>query len=313
MFIYSHDDAGAPPLNTFQSATLLDVFDACLVNGYGTKAGAGWTIEFSSATARVYRNDPVTGTGCYVRVEEISFDNYTVNVYSSMTDIDTGIYGTGQGLVRPRRDTSTEFQHIWFLYANNKRFAFWGSGKTNPTFNTRNTTEIPLLIVGDYVPYHNDGYNFFLMGQNNFYEWDVGQSANTLDSPIPDGCYSVHPDGITGSLPLCVQQVGMSVRNTIHGNAGRQMEPVSATGRIDLFPCYVGIDSDGYRVMGHVPNVYMPRQALVDWIGTVEYAQGAELVAGKRLFSNWSISGPDGWDYQGGVVVDYSTGAWEDD
>jgi hypothetical protein len=42
--VYSSGDIGSPQL-TGTSASLISVLDGVLVNGYGSKAGAGWLAE----------------------------------------------------------------------------------------------------------------------------------------------------------------------------------------------------------------------------------------------------------------------------
>ena len=98
--IYAYNDPGAPQL-TGQAGSLISVLRAIIVTGYGNapnaKAGLGWTEEFTATNKAVFRNNPVTGTGGYVRVldnasTDSGGDAYTaaMRAYSAMTDIDTG-------------------------------------------------------------------------------------------------------------------------------------------------------------------------------------------------------------------------------
>ena len=48
--IYRSTDGSAPTLNGL-TGSLLDVLDACLVNGYGTQPGAGWTKPFPNTSS----------------------------------------------------------------------------------------------------------------------------------------------------------------------------------------------------------------------------------------------------------------------
>lgn len=64
---YMSSDSGAPIMNGTQGS-LVNVLDAILVNGYGSKSPAGWTKPFSGTSKAVYRNSPLTGTGTYYRV-----------------------------------------------------------------------------------------------------------------------------------------------------------------------------------------------------------------------------------------------------
>ncbi|KAB2889780.1 MAG: hypothetical protein F9K32_11210, partial [Desulfobulbaceae bacterium] len=71
--IYKSTDGNAPVMRGERRA-LIDVLRACLVDGYGDKTPAGWTLEFINATfdKAVFRNSPVTGTGFYLRVDGLS-------------------------------------------------------------------------------------------------------------------------------------------------------------------------------------------------------------------------------------------------
>jgi len=51
---YKSTDASAPVL-TGQAGSLVALLDAILVNGYGSKAAAGWSIKLTATNARAYR------------------------------------------------------------------------------------------------------------------------------------------------------------------------------------------------------------------------------------------------------------------
>jgi len=100
--LYASTDAGAPAL-TGQVGSLVALLHAVLVTGYGSggnaKAGAGWTRPYSDTNRAVFRNNPATGVGGYLRID----DGSTVvgsnarfaywHAYETMTTVDTG---TGQ-------------------------------------------------------------------------------------------------------------------------------------------------------------------------------------------------------------------------
>lgn len=97
--VYKSSDPGAPAL-TGQVGSLITLLRAVLVNGYGSApaamAGAGWTEPFSGTNKAVFRNDPTTGTGGYLRVDDgatVSGTNarYALwRLYATMSDVDTG-------------------------------------------------------------------------------------------------------------------------------------------------------------------------------------------------------------------------------
>ncbi|WP_413472550.1 hypothetical protein [Shewanella baltica] len=67
--VYSWDDAGAPQLTSRTPSAFIDVLKKVLVDGYGTKAGLGWSIAFEDVAARkiVFRNSTIDGSGGYVQ------------------------------------------------------------------------------------------------------------------------------------------------------------------------------------------------------------------------------------------------------
>ncbi|WP_313243080.1 hypothetical protein [Stenotrophomonas sp.] len=92
--IYRSTDPGAPAISG-QAGALAALLDALLVDGYGAglnaKAGLGWTREYQSPNLRVYRNNPVTGSGYRVRLDDSAAQYGWMRGYESMSDIHTGI------------------------------------------------------------------------------------------------------------------------------------------------------------------------------------------------------------------------------
>ena len=71
---YDSEDAGAPQF-TYSGTTssIIEIFDAILVNGYGSKPGLGWTKEMTSAVEgsdrTVYKNKSASQEDMYLLVE----------------------------------------------------------------------------------------------------------------------------------------------------------------------------------------------------------------------------------------------------
>ena len=87
--VYRWDDPDAPVLSNPSAGSLIGVLDACLVDGYTGKTGAGWTKAFSGTNLAAYRQG--AGSMCYLRVDD-GTGSFKVKMrgYESMTDIDTG-------------------------------------------------------------------------------------------------------------------------------------------------------------------------------------------------------------------------------
>jgi hypothetical protein len=111
--IYTSSDAGGPGLITGITGSLLSVLDACLVNGYGTQPGAGWTKPFANFSGALGCYKQPTGSALTLFVndgggnlsavgQEAWACGYEVLTYLTGSGngsgvIFTGSYGNGQG------------------------------------------------------------------------------------------------------------------------------------------------------------------------------------------------------------------------
>lgn len=92
---YSSGDAGAPALPGNTPGALIDLLDKCLVTGYGSKPGAGWTKAFSGTNIAAFKQG-AGSNGMYLRVDDsaVLASNATrfarMRGYEQMTDINTG-------------------------------------------------------------------------------------------------------------------------------------------------------------------------------------------------------------------------------
>ncbi|MEJ2790087.1 MULTISPECIES: hypothetical protein [unclassified Pseudoxanthomonas] len=149
--VYRSTDAGAPTISG-TAGDMVALLDAILVNGYGSgsdaKPAAGWTITYTSSNKRVYRNNPITGTGSYLRVDDTGAVNNArtaaIKGFASMSDIDTGA-----GQIPPPADAAngslwlksgllTSAANAWLAIATEKWFYLFvnvsSSGLTNEQF-----------------------------------------------------------------------------------------------------------------------------------------------------------------------------------
>lgn len=89
--IYRSTDASAPTYNPALAGALITVLDACLVNGYGSQAAAGWTKPFTGSNLAAYL--PPSGIRNYVRVDSTSTTgSYPIQMYETMSDVNTGTH-----------------------------------------------------------------------------------------------------------------------------------------------------------------------------------------------------------------------------
>jgi hypothetical protein len=96
--LYQYTDSGAPNLASNAAGSLIDLLQACLVDGYGAgenaKAGAGWTLELESSNKAIFKN----ASGVYFKVKDDGavrtdqtgkYNMATVTGALGYTDIDT--------------------------------------------------------------------------------------------------------------------------------------------------------------------------------------------------------------------------------
>jgi len=85
--VYRSDDASAPVLSG-TLGSLIAVLDACLVNGYGSQASAGWAKPFTGTNLAVYRAPQ--GNRFYLRLDDTDAQYPVLRGYRAMTAVSTG-------------------------------------------------------------------------------------------------------------------------------------------------------------------------------------------------------------------------------
>lgn len=141
---YSSTDASAPQIAaTTTAGQLVSVLDGCLVNGYGSKPSAGWSVVYSGTNIRVYR--PPSGRRCYLRVDNSNTSMYAVvQAYATMSDINTGTEPfTNSATVNwcQNQDTTA---NAWEVIASDTSFYYIAA-------HNNSTDDKAIFFFGDYV------------------------------------------------------------------------------------------------------------------------------------------------------------------
>lgn len=174
--IYQSTDASAPTLSG-QAGTLVDVLDACLVNGYGSQTAAGWTKSFTASNKAVYRAP--TGTQYYLRVDDtaslVTARYALLRGYETMSDIDTGTNGfptTGQlpnGMQIQKSSSVDANSRSWCVIAHERSFYLFTAPNTTGISNwaTASIAATPSdsqFFFGEILSFKSaDAYNCFLI------------------------------------------------------------------------------------------------------------------------------------------------------
>lgn len=225
---YRSTDASAPALSG-SAGSLVALLDACLVNGYGTQAAAGWTIAYTATNKRAYRNSSSLGTGFYLSVDDSgpgggSYREARMTGFQTMSAIATGTgqfpsgaqLAIGSGSVVCRKSTSSDSTaRAWTLIADPTCFYLFteSADYTSPTAAS-------MFMFGDFFSYApSDAYNCMIMGrvQENYgssgAEWSVFGNgfysqtfANVLAMTLPGHFIAANQTGVGNSI-LCGKHI----------------------------------------------------------------------------------------------------------
>lgn len=147
--VIKHTDPGVSQL-TGEVGSAYNIFKHCMPL-------AGWTIAFDDPAnfKIVFRNNPITGSGCYVRILDDGSHSLmaaraaSIRVYEDMTDVDTGInpcLADDTESWFKKSHTANNTARDWFFIADD-RTVYFGTGDLG---NTNGGFSPTLFTFGDY-------------------------------------------------------------------------------------------------------------------------------------------------------------------
>jgi hypothetical protein len=188
--VYRWDDANAPVVNGVFGGdyTILNLLKACLVDGYGDKAAAGWDMPYvnDTGTIGVFRN--YQGNGHYLQVDGESYGSAygtyfcPAEEFTSYSD-GTLCYKEGGSVssgsvtncyaIRTAVTAGSTNTFPWCIIANEKFFIFFLMWNNNTATYTSDTTYwefFTLITFGDFNKlWDTDEYNTsFTYGVNEY-------------------------------------------------------------------------------------------------------------------------------------------------
>jgi len=325
--VYLSSDPGAPQL-TGQVGSLVALLDAVLVNGYGVginaKTPAGWSIAFTGTNKRVYRVDPVIGSGTYFRVDDsnaVAGSNARaayVRAFEAMTGIDTGVNGCptveqmSDGDTWSKSSALSSAARDWMIVASAKWFYLFvdvnGGGMS---------TTVP-FIAGDmdsFAP--GDRYCFMvstgLLGAAHSGAASVTVSQalygrNQLNNAVTanQGGYIMRGRvGSPGAVPIALpvpRIVGATPVAAVYGGAGGAYPSTVNNG---IFCDDILFREGGSLVRGRMPNCYAP------WhdrpLGDLEVKDGLTGFGGATVIAKSYRALTSSGSNAGQVLFDIST------
>lgn len=176
--LFASTDASAPVL-TGQNGSLVALLDACLVNGYGSKSGAGWSIAYTTTNKRAYRQATSGGNsaGLYCYIDDTGPGGGAgrearvcgFETMSAITPVGTGQFpnstqssiGAGYLVIR-KSNTNDATARKWYVIADQHTFYLFVEIGDN---NAPNLTGDGFMF-GDFESYKSgDAYAVMIIGR----------------------------------------------------------------------------------------------------------------------------------------------------
>jgi len=223
--VYRWDDVGAPQLVNGTQSEFLDIFDKCLVNGYGTKLPLGWTTAFTSATARIYRNATTDGgVGGCVKMERIGtnapYNSLRVTGCANATSI-TALTNKGFYFTLYNEPTITK----WILIGTKLGFYFFTG--TDASVAQGGTLYTPSMFVGQFDSMYPNDIHCFIA--TNFYN-DADNAAANWTTQLEFGLFQ---------LEYTVQKIYQTVSGTFNTKHKLKLPLKPANGYYQIAPTTV--------------------------------------------------------------------------
>ena len=197
--VYQSSDGSAPVLSGTAGA-LVTVLDAILVNGYGAKAAAGWSIAYTDTNKRVYQQG-AGSSGCYYRVRDDGGGTGGARealVFGAETMLDVNTAGsyrfpqasflptlTDNSLSWRKSNTADATARTWIAFADSRTiYMFVLTGDSANIY-------IPAMLGDTYSLVPEDTYTAALVlrqsesdnaANSHHLCWSLQTSANVLNS-----------------------------------------------------------------------------------------------------------------------------------
>lgn len=264
--VYRSSDPGAPSL-TGTAGSAIALLDAILVNGYGTKAAAGWTKEFSGTNLAAYRMAATGGgNGHYLRLDDTAPTMGRWIGYESMTGVSTGSgpFPTesqqSDGFYLRKSSSADSTVRPWVAFANNRIIYLFTSAYSVGFGNTGGPAYEGAMLFGQGDSLvQGDAYATFAIGdvyQSSTYGDIAGATPNS--GGALGGHFVARPYGqVGGSLQVSKSAQNRGAPTDVLG--GGTHLPTSAdpiTGTVYLSQVYIMEDVGSYQP---VPRAAMPK------------------------------------------------------
>ncbi|MCU7963807.1 hypothetical protein L5M43_14305 [Shewanella sp. SW36] len=189
--VYRWDDAGAPQMSKgVRPSELINVLKKCLVDGYGSKSGAGWSVPFEDEATQqvVFRNSTLLSSGGFVKFWPKSAGNAlqaTIFFQSAtlLSSLNQSWESTSNRGWRCATGNSA-LAYKWVIIATAASFYLFTHGDSPVDKTPFNTSIMLSFFVGDI---HSVIPNDF----NRFITYSYPSNTDAIDSTTPDWSYGI--------------------------------------------------------------------------------------------------------------------------
>jgi hypothetical protein len=211
--LYKYDDPNAPVLSGTAGAAY-NVLKKCLVDGYGEKVGAGWTIAYENIeeTIGVLQGNPLTSNGFFLKIiDSQSSKTFTCQAAEVYSDIDTFIGPFNSSPLSVIKSFTTDTTpRRWAILATDKFFYFianYAAPTTGDIIDNNviaNNNYAMTLFFGDFNKYSDEYFNSVLglgtgYSTNSYgYLYGLFSSPQNIGSNGP-GSYIFSPRPLAGT------------------------------------------------------------------------------------------------------------------
>lgn len=310
---YSSADVGAPGLRSNSPGDVIALLTAILVNGYGSKAGAGWTREFVNPEGTIAAFKQGLGSnGMFLRVDDTALATASGQRrharavgYEQMSSLNSGLPGPfpteaqipgGLAWVTLNNNTaswtSRDDAKPWLAWADERLVYITWQTQTSAA----NASYRELFIFGDSISYNPaDAFNTYIFGRDSL----TSNSTTALTSQMPaaSGATSMSGASLGSFCARANNQETSSLAAGNHvdraknagasnwgGNGGDMPAPNPADGAIYMSPIWLHDPSSSAAVLrGHLPGLWSCCHPMSEAIVTGDTFNGQGQMEGRRF------------------------------
>lgn len=316
--LYRSTDASAPSL-TGNPGSLITVLDACLVNGYGSKAAAGWTKDYSGTNKAAYRMgaggvadrmflrvwDDNTGTGQWAYIQG----------YRTMSAIDVGAspfapyskinVSNTNGLRAAKANGNAQAAVAWALIASPTAFYIFIEYNTNAALLGSGTIQSGQVYYGGFFfgeykkRYVGHNLNVAIIGSHNgdtsqpFYGGALGKRVSPANSFGSDfsgfGAHWLARSFAGFDGPEVFQNAALSYwsnsaasDSTGFGAGGPGLNPSIVDSKLRISKIEMVVNAPNWEIMGEMPGAYSSLGQY--WLPGNTIVEGVGTLAGNSYW-----------------------------